>query len=934
MPSIPSLAEDAWQSLGGRRIRIWTKPGADTFQLVSFRGREGLSKLYKFDLNLRCDSNTSVRFDDLVGQNVCVEIELPNPSWESLAASGTLPELASRRFCGIVSSITRGRTDDLYHHFRAAMVPRYWLSTLGTNFRAFHNSNSQEIASQILPSLPIRWELANPIPNRNYCVQYGESDYAFISRLFEEDGLFFYFEHNYEGQAKDAVDRCERMVVTDTVERLGPLQPQEAFEFDSVGGGNRSAMRIRKWSVHQKMTASGVDAWDRHFQLPNDPVRSSDSVRANVEISGETISLQPSDSTNVDIHYPALFASRFDDVSATGSRQVQDLAQIYAEAERDARLRSERLACKAVRVTGTSDVALLTPGFLFKQRIGLRTSEPYYVIDVFHDAELSNSPRSGSDVPPLRYRNRFSCLPKTVAYRPARKHHRPRIDGLVPATVVNDPAVTGDQVCVDRYGRVKVQFPWQQEGIPTPSCWIRVSQLWAGNRWGSFFWPRVGHEVLIAFEHGDPDRPVVVGSVYNSTNMPPLNLPANKLSGGIHSCTHHGNPLQNYSAVVFHDQPEKEFLQLHSETHESVTSETASLHHSAGPTASLYGHSGFFDLLTGSSGTGGGDAPADSDSSPADSDNPSSEDDDDNAEPSASESEGEGEGAEKDEPPEDMKGYTRFGYKGAGGDVLYWLQLLGMIPSPGSYEVQTGQKIGKKLGPTWETQFAAKNEYICDLQYLLQTAAENALGGGGGSSILEDQSIGNIIKYMIGPSAIAGEGKFIVGMETKLLYGPELGVRHGKLIDAHYPTYSSAPSGNNGELTLVGQKLSFPLLVVITLVELATAISVKILLCHGSEKEEPGSYKSPLDILEMVTASILPIMWGILVTAEKDAAVVQMGFNESEQTAELAEKATELSLTRLTPGFATAASVASLKQELDQIVSEVDTIEDILLAAE
>lgn len=108
MPSIPSLAVDAWQSLGGRRIRIWTKPGADTFQLVSFRGREGLSKLYKFDLSLRCDSNTSVRFDDLVGQNVCVEIELPNPSWESLAASGTLPELASRRFCGIVSSITRG----------------------------------------------------------------------------------------------------------------------------------------------------------------------------------------------------------------------------------------------------------------------------------------------------------------------------------------------------------------------------------------------------------------------------------------------------------------------------------------------------------------------------------------------------------------------------------------------------------------------------------------------------------------------------------------------------------------------------------------------------------------------------------------------------------------------------------------------------------
>ena len=325
MPSIPSLAGDAWQSLGGRRIRIWTKLGADTFQLVSFRGREGLSKLYKFELYLRSDASSNVRFNDLVGQNVNVEIELPNPSWESLATSGTLPQLARRRFCGILSAITRRRTDDLYQHFRATMVPRYWLSTLGTNFRAFHNSNSQEIASQVLPSLPIRWDLADAVPNRNYCVQYGESDYAFICRLFEEDGLFFYFEHNYEDQADEPGDCCERMVVTDTVERCTPLQPQDAFEFDSVSGGNRSAMRIRKWSVQQRLTASGVDTWDRHFQLPNDPVRSTDSIRADIEISVETIALQPSETIHSDIHYPALFASRFDDVSASGSRQVENL---------------------------------------------------------------------------------------------------------------------------------------------------------------------------------------------------------------------------------------------------------------------------------------------------------------------------------------------------------------------------------------------------------------------------------------------------------------------------------------------------------------------------------------------------------------------------------------------------------------------------------
>ena len=143
------------------------------------------------------------------------------------------------------------------------------------------------------------------------------------------------------------------------------------------------------------------------------------------------------------------------------------------------------------------------------------------------------------------------------------------------------PVAKAAEIFCDKYGRVKIQFHWDREGKhdADSSCWVRVSQLWAGNRWGAFFWPRVGHEVVVTFVEGDPDRPLIVGSVYNAANMPPPDLPGEATVGGIKSCIFGGQPMLNFNALLFHDTPGHEFVQVHSEKNEIQHSESNKFHY-------------------------------------------------------------------------------------------------------------------------------------------------------------------------------------------------------------------------------------------------------------------------------------------------------------------------------------------------------------------
>jgi uncharacterized Zn-binding protein involved in type VI secretion len=179
---------------------------------------------------------------------------------------------------------------------------------------------------------------------------------------------------------------------------------------------------------------------------------------------------------------------------------------------------------------------------------------------------------------PFNYANNFTCIPVALPYRPQRLTRKPVIPGVQTATVVGP---RGEEIFCDKYGRVKVQVHWDREGKKDAngSCWLRVAQVWAGKGWGAFFWPRIGHEVVVVFEEGNPDQPLIIGSVYNSENMPWFSLPVNKQLAGIKSASERGTAHKNYNGIVFNDEKGKEHLSIHSEHNLSLNSENDKMIH-------------------------------------------------------------------------------------------------------------------------------------------------------------------------------------------------------------------------------------------------------------------------------------------------------------------------------------------------------------------
>lgn len=579
-----------------QRVQLQTTDGSLCWDAFEARGSESISRPYRFRVRLRTDPSGVDRLDDLVGKAAVLGFAIPGQS----------PAVGRKEFCGVVTSGRDRGSDDQYAYYDAILRPQFWTRRLNRRYRQFVDQTTEQIVKSVLGPLAVRWELAAAAEPRSYCVQYGESDFHFVSRLLEEDGLFYFFEHQFQPADTKLEERHERLVITDSIDRVNGDGEPPTFLFDSVRGGRRSQMRIRTWRRHRRMAPQRVISLDRNFQRPGQLVRDE---------SGSDGSRQEDRTVT---RYPSGTAWRADSVSVAGQLDPSRLNPLDGLATADARRRTAEWACQTQPLGGSGDVAALSPAMKFKLRRGLVTdAAAHYATHIEHLIRLTTPRRSGFFGADFRYENRFRCLPEATPFRPRRRTRKPRIAGVVPATVFADSASVpeserggqGSQefLLVDPLGRVKVRFPWQADG-DGPGCWIRVSQFWAGPRWGAFFWPRAGHEVLVAFEHGDPDRPVIVGSVYNGANLPPLKLPDHKLSCGIHSSSYRGDPTRQTSCVVFHDREGEEYLQLHSETYHSLTSETETMKWAAGHDITFKGHHWLFDLpAIGGSGGGGSD---------------------------------------------------------------------------------------------------------------------------------------------------------------------------------------------------------------------------------------------------------------------------------------------------------------------------------------
>ena len=494
-------------------ISIDTPLGDDALLLTGFNGEEGISRCFSFELSM-VSENHSISFDCLIGKNVTVAI--------------TLADGNKRFFNGIISSFSQGRGggegggDAWFTYYRATMVPWFWVLSKTADSRIFQNLSVTEIVEKVFKDQGFsgyRMDLQGSYDKREFCVQYRETDYNFVSRLLEEEGVFYYFEHQ-KGR--------HTMVLADTPGTHKPCPGQKTASCELSAQGVRENDAITAMEITQQISTSKCTLNDFNFKVPN--------TNLKMEVQGNGI-------------------------SNLGKREVYDYPGNFdnkSAGDRMAKNRIEEEEAQYIRLFGTSGCRSFASGYRFTLKDHYRmdfNSKDYVLVAVTHQATEGYGIDSGSS-----YSNHFECLPFSVQYRPHRLTPKPVVQGTQTAIVVGP---TGEEIYTDEHGRVKVQFHWDREGKrdDKSSCWIRVSQAWAGNGWGGLHIPRVGHEVILAFIEGNPDRPIVTGHVYHGINRPPYPLPDQKTMSTLKSNSTKGG--DGFNEFRFEDKKGREEIYLH-----------------------------------------------------------------------------------------------------------------------------------------------------------------------------------------------------------------------------------------------------------------------------------------------------------------------------------------------------------------------------------
>ncbi|MDE3167728.1 MAG: type VI secretion system tip protein VgrG, partial [Acidobacteriota bacterium] len=356
---------------------------------------------------------------------------------------------------------------------------------------------------------------------RDYCVQYRESSFNFISRLLEEEGIFYFFEHT---------ESKHKMVFADNSSILSfcPKQNSAIYAYGQdgwVSNGEEGIINLER--IEAAHTGKSV-LTDYFFEKP--------SLNLKTSLSGEHEEA---------FDYPGKYS-------------------VIKDGERYTRVRLEEREANQYQVNGASRCRAFRPGTNFKLKGHYRkdTNQDYFLTSVTHDVVDATYRQDGDES--HHYVNTFRTIPKSVPYRPPRIARKPFVQGPQPAVVVGKE---GEEIWVDKYGRVKVQFFWDREGQKNEnsSCWARVSQIWAGKNWGWITIPRIGQEVLVDFLEGDPDRPIITGRVYNADQMPPYELPSNQTQSGIKTRSSKGGGTENFNEIRFEDKKGSEMITVHAE---------------------------------------------------------------------------------------------------------------------------------------------------------------------------------------------------------------------------------------------------------------------------------------------------------------------------------------------------------------------------------
>ena len=519
-----------------RILSITTDLGEDAVLLTELTGEESLSRLFHFELDLATEQ--PIKFEDLLGKKVTAAISTAGDE--------------KRYFNGIISRIMSAAKNQTFFRYRAGLTPEVWLLTRNRQTRMFQHITVPDILKKVLQAFDVDYQLMGTFPEREYCIQYQESDFAFASRLMEEEGIYYFFTHTAKGH---------KMVLANTPQSHPDIADPSTIIFDETAGGSRDEDRIVGWQKAQEIRPGKFTVWDHSFELPHKHLEAEKTILETVSAGSSQHKLTCGNEKLEVFEHPGRYAHWFDGVNKTGGDQSAQLDKIFQENKRTAEIRMQQEALPGVRIDGTGNCRNFIAGHKFNLQKH-ETDEGQYVLTTVHHAghqELSREPGLEGE---FSYENRFECIPVALPFRPQRVTAIPRIYGAQTAVVVGPK---GEEIFTDKYGRVKVQFHWDRFGKndPDSSCWMRVSQPWAGKSWGSVSVPRIGQEVIVDFLDGDPDRPIVTGKVYNAEQMPPYKLPAGAVVSGLKSNSTKGGG--GYNEMSMDDTKGKEKITVHAQ---------------------------------------------------------------------------------------------------------------------------------------------------------------------------------------------------------------------------------------------------------------------------------------------------------------------------------------------------------------------------------
>ena len=474
----------------GRPLAVHTPLGKDKLFLIGITGQEAISQLFSFQLELLAEIQTEITFEKLLGQNVTVEIELPNEE--------------KRFFSGICNRVNQGAQDQVFTEYALEIVPQFWLLTRRAQSRIFQHVSVPDILKKVLEGMDVAFELQGSFQARDYCVQYRETDFNFACRIMEEEGIYFFFKHTASSH---------QMVVANTSSSHSDVPVITDVIYETIEGGLRHEDRIHSWTKTQELRSGKYTLWDHCFELPHKHLEASKTIIDSVSVGSVSHKLNVGNNQKLELYdFPGEYAQRFDGISGGGGEQPAEVQKIFEDNRRTVEIRMQEEALPSLLIQGSSGCRQFTSGHKFKLQRHFDADGPYVLTGVQHSAREDNY-RSSQQ--PFSYNNSFTCIPVALPFRPPRLTAKPVVPGTQTAVVVGP---SGDEIFTDKYGRVKVQFHWDREGKNNAdsSCWVRVGQLSAGRRWGTSFWPRIGQEVIVDFVEGDPDQPIIIGSVYNA----------------------------------------------------------------------------------------------------------------------------------------------------------------------------------------------------------------------------------------------------------------------------------------------------------------------------------------------------------------------------------------------------------------------------------